>query len=177
MLRGEEKNRGIFVTVGTTCFDELVAAVTTAEFADRLTELGYRWLRVQVGRGTEPTFLGETTVHRTWFRFTPDIPSEMEKAAVVISHGGAGSVTEALALQKRLIVCVNESLMGNHQEELAVELHSRRHLILAKPADISNAVSAIEHADLEPYGTYDDSLFPALVDAEMARPRPACTLS
>lgn len=64
----------------------------------------------------------------------------MRQASLIISHAGAGSVMEALTFRKPLIVCVNESLMGNHQEELAVELHDRKHLILTNPADISDAL-------------------------------------
>lgn len=68
------------------------------------------------------------------------MPSEMRNAALIISHAGAGSVMEALTFHKPLIVCVNESLMGNHQEELATELRDRKHLIVATPESICEAL-------------------------------------
>jgi UDP-N-acetylglucosamine transferase subunit ALG13 len=43
----------------------------------------------------------------------------MRGADLVISHAGAGSVLEALHAHKSLLVVVNDSLMDNHQTELA----------------------------------------------------------
>ena len=43
-----EPKGGVLVTVGTTSFDDLVAAAATAAFAQRLKDLGYEWLRIQV---------------------------------------------------------------------------------------------------------------------------------
>lgn len=62
--------KGCLVTVGTTSFDALIEAVSTEQFAARLEVLGYAWLRVQVGRGAEPRFTGDSALQRTWFRFT-----------------------------------------------------------------------------------------------------------
>ena len=59
--------RRVFVTVGTTSFDALIAATATREFANALEKLGFDELRLQVGRGKEP----HKTDHTTWFRFAP----------------------------------------------------------------------------------------------------------
>ena len=55
----------------------------------------------------------------------------MRAADVVISHAGAGSILEALELGKRLVVCVNDALMDNHQAELATALEARGHVVVA----------------------------------------------
>lgn len=84
-----DEHHGVLVTVGTTKFDELVAAASTAAFAQRLSQLGYRWLRVQVwtsfasmtrvqrptgyvqvGTGAEPDFQGKELLECTWFQLT-----------------------------------------------------------------------------------------------------------
>uniref|UniRef100_A0A7M4G3H2 UDP-N-acetylglucosamine transferase subunit ALG13 n=1 Tax=Crocodylus porosus TaxID=8502 RepID=A0A7M4G3H2_CROPO len=44
--------RSAFVTVGTTCFDELIAAVSAAPCLQVLRGLGYGRLVLQIGRGT-----------------------------------------------------------------------------------------------------------------------------
>jgi UDP-N-acetylglucosamine transferase subunit ALG13 len=41
--------RGIFITVGTTSFDGLIALVDTRPFADAMCDLGYDRLTVQFG--------------------------------------------------------------------------------------------------------------------------------
>lgn len=103
------------------------------------------------------------------------MPGEMRRASLIVSHGGAGSISEALACKKRVVVCVNESLMGNHQRELAEELRDRRHVALAKPHELADVVD--DAVELVPYADYDPSLFPALLEDEMARPRLLCSIT
>ena len=54
-----------------------------------------------------------------YYRFKPSLKDDMEGASIIVSHGGAGSIMEALRLKKPLVVVVNEDLMDNHQTELA----------------------------------------------------------
>lgn len=42
---------------------------------------------------------------------------------------GSGSILEALRYQKRIIVVPNETLMDNHQVELAEEMHRQKYVI------------------------------------------------
>merc|ERR1712096_56405 len=58
-------------------------------------------------------------VEISWFRLKPSIAEDMRSADLVISHAGAGSVLEALEARKLLLVVINDSLMDNHQMELA----------------------------------------------------------
>lgn len=46
---------------------------------------------------------------------------------------GAGSILEALDAGKHVIVAINESLMGNHQTELAEQLAKDKHLVHTTP--------------------------------------------
>ncbi|KAH8068345.1 glycosyltransferase [Aureococcus anophagefferens] len=83
---------GVFVTVGTTEFDALVAAATAPPFLARLEALGFAWLRLQVGRGAAPHLPAASTVggaHVSWFRFTRDLPGEMARAHIVAELAGA----------------------------------------------------------------------------------------
>ena len=137
---------GVFVTVGTTEFDALVAAATAPPFLARLEALGFAWLRLQVGRGAAPRLPAASTVggaHVSWFRFTRDLPGEMARAHIVVSHAGAGSILEALELKRRLVVVPNGALMDDHQAELAGALAADRHLVAAPgPAGLCDALAA-----------------------------------
>ena len=156
--------RRVFVTVGTTSFDALIHACTTPEFANALEKLGFDELRLQVGRGAAPTDTDRTT----WFRFAPTITEEMRAADVVISHAGAGSILEALELGKRLVVCVNDALMDNHQAELATR--SKREATSSWRAASTTwpgRYKAVVATRPAPYERGDAAPFRALVEDEV----------
>ena len=158
--------RRVFVTVGTTSFDALIAATTAPEFANALEKLGFDELRLQVGRGKAPEAEGAT-----WFRFAPTITDEMRAADVVISHAGAGSILEALELGKRLVVCVNDALMDNHQAELATALEARGHVVVSTVDDVADALQRVVATRPAPYERGDAAPFRALVEDEVRTSR------
>jgi beta-1,4-N-acetylglucosaminyltransferase len=98
----------IFVTVGTTHFDDLIREV------DRLCSIGVIVDNViaQIGSGSyEP-------IHMKWFRYSKDIHKYFEDSQLCICHGGVGSIFELLAIQKDIIVVANRSLKDDHQSDL-----------------------------------------------------------
>mmetsp|Transcript_23280 Transcript_23280/g.40065 ORF Transcript_23280/g.40065 Transcript_23280/m.40065 type:complete len:167 (+) Transcript_23280:7-507(+) len=121
----------IFVTVGTTSFDLLIKTVNSADFRSAARAKGYNHITCQIGRGTYVPNNNDDLVSTDWYRFRPSLSEDYSTAALVISHAGAGSIMEALGLDRPLIVVVNEDLMDNHQIELAEELSSRKHLSFA----------------------------------------------
>mmetsp|Transcript_36786 Transcript_36786/g.68467 ORF Transcript_36786/g.68467 Transcript_36786/m.68467 type:complete len:165 (+) Transcript_36786:79-573(+) len=144
----------IFVTVGTTSFDDLVKAVDTEAFHEQARALGFDRLVVQFGRGSHrPRDLGLKTES---FDLKPSLDDEMRSASLVISHAGAGSVIEALRERRRLLVVVNPVLMNNHQLELAEAMQTRGHCAMAR--DASEVVLRLREAaemDLKPYPAAD----------------------
>lgn len=103
----------IFVTVGTTHFDRLIAEV------DRLAGSGAfdEPVVAQIGQGqVEP-------VHLEWVRYTEDIESYYRKSSLVICHGGVGTVFHLMLLKKDFIAVPNRDLAGDHQTELLKALH------------------------------------------------------
>ena len=73
-----------------------------------------------------------------WYRFKPSLSDEMERADIIISHAGAGTLLEALALscksqrRKAINAVINSTLMDNHQLELAEELERRQHILVTR---------------------------------------------
>jgi beta-1,4-N-acetylglucosaminyltransferase len=113
----------IFLTVGTTLpFDDLVRAV------DNLVANGELMDKVvcQIGRGTyEPH-------HCEYFRFAPEIAVHIDKAAVVISHGGTGSVSDLLSRRKPFIAVANPAGVDDHQAEFLARLSERVNILWTK---------------------------------------------
>uniref|UniRef100_A0A2K6KTI2 UDP-N-acetylglucosamine transferase subunit ALG13 n=1 Tax=Rhinopithecus bieti TaxID=61621 RepID=A0A2K6KTI2_RHIBE len=119
----------VFVTVGTTSFDDLIACVSAPDSLQKIESLGYNRLILQIGRGTvvpEPFSTESFTLDV--YRYKDSLKEDIGKADLVISHAGAGSCLEALEKGKPLVVVINEKLMNNHQLELAKQLHKESSL-------------------------------------------------
>lgn len=89
----------------------------------------------------------------TVFRFRPSIQSEMRSADLIISHAGAGSALEALNLQKTLVTVINDSLMDQHQTELADKLAELRCSVACRPTELCRILVSDEIKDLSSYST------------------------
>ena len=210
-MPGKKKaSKSVFVTVGTTSFDSLVAALDTQACSDAFVRNGYGSLVIQRGRGTHTlshlaparrrksarrksasgggTNAGagagasngggssggasdddapepmETRV----FDFAPSLADEMLAADLVVSHSGSGSVFEALAMRKPLLVVVNDGLMDNHQAELAEELGKRGHLRWCEPNGLADAIDSFDPRGLTPYTPGDPSGIARALDDALA---------
>merc|ERR1712079_748117 len=72
------------VTVGSTKFDALVAAVDSLDFLAVLRELGIAKLKVQKGNGACPSVLGvsqDTGIEVEVIDYTPNFAAELREAA------------------------------------------------------------------------------------------------
>nr|XP_057904991.1 UDP-N-acetylglucosamine transferase subunit ALG13 homolog isoform X2 [Doryrhamphus excisus] len=142
----------VFVTVGTTSFDELIEKITSASAIKALKDRGYERLVLQVGRGS---FLPDSQtcphVNLEVFRFKDSIAKDMEQADLVVSHAGAGSCLEALGAGKALLVVVNDKLMDNHQMELARQLHKDSHLLYCTCSTLTETLRSMDLSVLQPF--------------------------
>lgn len=159
-----------FVTVGTTSFDNLVAQFDDVRVHTALRGLGIDRVVVQKGRGghtpnTSPDS-DEPYLPLQVFDFAPNLDRYMQEASLVISHGGAGTIMEALTLRKPLIVVVNDALMDNHQTELAEALEARNYLIGTTPQGLLETLqrSSGRIHRFDAYPQADTAAFPGVVD-------------
>ena len=141
--REKEMARSVFVTVGTTSFDDLIEEMDKKETLDALLELGCTRIVIQFGRGLQqpvhlPSLLHDVSppVHLESFAFAPSIAPFLEDADLVISHGGSGSILEALREGKKLIVVINRKLMHDHQTQLAKKLSDEGYLVFTDPPNL-----------------------------------------
>ena len=111
------------ITVGSTKFDDLIKSADSEEFIDALKARGIRKLVVQKGNGAyTPAVLAAAGDFASVIEYSKDIPAMLRKASLVISHAGAGTVLDCLLHKRRMVIVPNETLMANHQVQLAEEL-------------------------------------------------------
>ncbi|CAL1613648.1 unnamed protein product [Knipowitschia caucasica] len=141
----------VFVTVGTTSFDELIEAITSPAAVEVLKARGYERLVLQVGKGAllpGPAICPQICLQA--FRFKDSIAEDIRRSHLVISHAGAGSCLEALGAGKPLLVVVNDKLMNNHQLELAKQLHSDSHLLYCTCSTLIETLKTMDVSVLQP---------------------------
>lgn len=154
----------IFVTVGTTRFDSLVAAVLSPEFVAACDKHECSRVRVQIGSSSLPDGLkrpelaeetvfslsaaadGKRSASRPvrfeLYTLRPSLADDIAGAAFVVSHAGAGSIFEALRADKGLVVVVNDSLADNHQTELAEAMSKRGYCLSCTPSTVASVIAS-----------------------------------
>ncbi|CAH1790731.1 unnamed protein product [Owenia fusiformis] len=150
--QGNMPGNYVFVTVGTTSFDDLIKSVCQPKTCQILNKGGYGKLLLQVGRGDyEPQADMISGLNIEHYRYKDSIADDIKHASLVISHAGAGSVFEALGAERPLIVVINEKLMGNHQVELAAQLQEDNHLYYTTCSNLQQCLKTMDLKTLVPY--------------------------
>ncbi|KAJ3209138.1 hypothetical protein HK099_008568 [Clydaea vesicula] len=114
--------------VRSTRFDKLIELISSESFVELLHELKFTSVTVQHG-GSPFTLKTIKNIVLKAFSYSDEIGKYFEKADLIVSHAGSGSILEALELNKPLLVVVNDGLMNNHQSELA-EILNRQGVLL-----------------------------------------------
>lgn len=148
----------VFVTVGTTKFDQLIESITHNNILELLKKSGYESITLQIGNGSfEPQ--QSSIININYYRLKSSIKDDIRKASLVISHAGAGSCLEVLGENKPLIAVVNEDLMGNHQLELANALSKRNYLRFCTCKELESTLRDGKFNNLVKYQTGDPRKF------------------
>jgi len=167
----------VFVTVGSTKFDALLQAAISEPVLTALHTKGFVRVVLQRGNSVLDLDCGASTRDsltirkggldiETW-KFKPSIQDEIERADLVISHAGSGTILDVLRSGKPLIVVPNPTLMDNHQEELALHLDGLGHLRATFVGDLPTAIGSFDPNTLVPFPPCDGSKFRRLVDEMM----------
>mmetsp|Transcript_41249 Transcript_41249/g.74586 ORF Transcript_41249/g.74586 Transcript_41249/m.74586 type:complete len:184 (-) Transcript_41249:20-571(-) len=166
----------IFATVGTTSFDALVQQLDTIAFHKAARELGYKQIVVQKGRGSYIPKLtkaappdgveAEDLLCMTAYDFKPSLDDDIERAQLIVSHAGAGSILEAVRAGRRLLVVVNPLLMDNHQLEMAEVMQEGGHCTAARePSELIARLAVANTATVQPFPARDlDAFHRAVAD-------------
>lgn len=146
-------DKRVLVTVGTTRFDALMHALENREVLEVLrTAWACGTLVVQHGSGCPPqrTCIELQGIRLEAFDYTDSLDEQQERADLIISHAGAGSVLEALERAKPLVVVINETLMDNHQWELALALAQRNMLTATTCSGLAQALREARGLERQP---------------------------
>jgi beta-1,4-N-acetylglucosaminyltransferase len=130
----------IFVTIGSTDFDPLVAKMD--ELAPRLGED----VLMQIGLGKHVPKNGQ------FFRFAQSLDDCYARADVVVAHGGLGTIVEVLERGKKLVCVVNPATYDRHQEHLLGLFSTQNTLIWCKDLEqLEEAIQQAKTTRLSPY--------------------------
>ncbi|KAF5386885.1 hypothetical protein D9615_001899 [Tricholomella constricta] len=171
-----------FVTVGSLSFDPLVQAVLTPAVLSSLRLKGYTQLVIQCGNSSfefasavgekgETFALEREGVSIEIWKFRPMLQKECEKADLVMSHAGAGSILDVLRVGRPLIVVVNTTLLDNHQQELADALADLGHLQHCTIPDLAQTIESFQPSSIVPFPAFDGSRFSNVLDEHMGYSR------
>ncbi|KAI8381576.1 glycosyltransferase family 1 protein [Radiomyces spectabilis] len=162
----------VFITVGSTGFDELIEAATSTSFLSALETLGLTRITVQYGTSAVPfqrnkeVYRGNLTV--SGYAYKPSITEDIEEADIVISHAGSGTMIQTLRLpNKRLIMVVNSTLMDNHQLELASAMAEKNYCLIGDISDLASSVQLASTMTFNKFPAASPQKFAALVDHHM----------
>lgn len=158
----------MFVTVGSTKFEEMVSAVMHPRVVSQLGAMGYTKLVVQYGNGrvVEPANLEECNIAVEAFPWKEGgISGDIRAASLVICHAGVGTVMECMRQRKCTLVVVNSALMDNHQLEVAEALERDNYITVAYPDTICDVLNQGAFRNLSVYPELDRNLFPRFLDS------------
>ncbi len=149
----------IFVTVGTTKFEQLINQMLHVETLDTFKRFGFNRLILQIGNGkhenenlfnlknnNDSNKFYKHNIEILVYRFKNSLKEDLDCADLVISHAGAGSVLESLEANKKLIVVINQTLMNNHQLELAEKMYNERFLLYTTCANLVDQIIFLNSA-------------------------------
>jgi len=130
----------IFVTVGTSDFDQLVERI------DALAPYLRDQVIVQIGNGKYIPRNCE------YFRFAPSLDPYYDKADIVVAHGGLGTTMEVLAKGKKLISVENTTCIDDHQTDILGVLAKEGYLVWCRDLDtLSSLLKRVPSMSLRRY--------------------------
>ena len=125
----------ILITVGTTKFENLIKAIDNEQFYEMLIKNGFTKIIIQKGCGEYIPKNYKNYENKIKIQISEilnNFENIIKSSELIISHAGAGIILESLKNKRKVIVCVNDELMDNHQIELASSLHENNYVYYCK---------------------------------------------
>ena len=123
------------ITVGTTKFENLIKNIDKNEFYETIIKHNFNKLIIQKGTGEYIPKQHEKYKNKIDIQICTilnNFENIIKQSDLIISHAGAGILLESLKNKRNVIVCVNDTLMDNHQIELATSLDKENYVHYCK---------------------------------------------
>lgn len=150
----------IMITVGSVApFDDLVRK------ADELAGRGSIGdVVAQIGNGSY------VPKNARWFRFEHGLTSYFKEADLVVTHNGAGTIFELLALGKKVIAVPNPGTVQMENIDIVKKLSADRHIILCMSVEeLGEAFAKAKSWVPEPYHE-PPCRIPEMIEEFLSRP-------
>ena len=92
-----------------------------------------------------------------YIRFAPSLEEYYQKADIIISNCGAGTIMENVTNGRRLIVIQNPDVTGGHEWEIVTMMEKGGHLIWAK--EIDDLAESIQIAKTKTFASFTPKQF------------------
>ena len=141
----------LLITVGTTKFENLIKAIDNDDFYNMIINNGFTKIIIQKGYGEyipKNYKKFENKIKIQISEILNNFENVIKSSELIISHGGAGIILESLKNKRKIIICVNDELMDNHQIELASSLHNEGYAHYCK--DLSKITEEVNQIILDP---------------------------
>ncbi|WWC89715.1 uncharacterized protein L201_004640 [Kwoniella dendrophila CBS 6074] len=179
----------ILVTVGSTLFPTLTDKILSNEILLLFSEYDIHKVIIQYGKAEIKTSSLNSNISLDsegkgsivtkegmiveLIRFTDKFDILVDQSDYVISHAGSGSILTTLrrTKPKPLLVVPNETLMDNHQAELADELSEKNYLMVSKVEDLHQILPKFldskNQSMIKPFPKMDPTKFSGILDELM----------
>ena len=138
----------IFVTVGTSLpHDGLIRKIDSLVGEGIITDE----VTAQIGEG------GYIPKNIDYIRFAPSLAAYYQKADIIISNCGAGTIMENVTNGRRLIVIQNPDVTGGHEWEIVTMMEKGNHLIWCK--EIDDLADSIQTAKTKTFASFTPKQF------------------
>jgi beta-1,4-N-acetylglucosaminyltransferase len=165
-------NKQILITVGTTKFEKLIKSIDEESFYYFFDNLKFTKMIIQKGKGeyNPIKFLNiklENLIVEV-YDILPNFEDIIKESDYIISHGGAGIILESLKNKKKTFVVVNDTLMDNHQIELAFSLEKDNYIFYVKYTEdivneVKDTITNIDNKNWKVYPDFDYEIIPNLI--------------
>ncbi|MBY6208228.1 MULTISPECIES: PssE/Cps14G family polysaccharide biosynthesis glycosyltransferase [Halomonas] len=133
----------IFVTVGTTSFESLIASALALARVEEYT------FRIQDPSQQRERGVDDSCVVQ---RFYDDVLLQYEWADLIVTHAGAGSVYATLEMGKKIIVVPNLERADKHQAELAKYIQENNYgAVLWDVNQLGDTIKIASKSSYRPY--------------------------